>query len=158
MPTKISQIFDALKAIVVAELPSGATGYKQIPNPYIPDANSQLLLKRGYGIGIGPAEPKVLELCPKYGMERIFSIILVNVVTSQENDGPGFETLQKALLEDWHLLRKALESEVTLATNPPVCIKNDFVSDSGIIALSGEQGKFISISGDWSVIYRENLD
>lgn len=153
MATKISQIFDALKAYVVAELPT----YAQIPNPYIPDANSQLLLKKGFGIGVGPAEAKVVELCPKYGMDRIFSIILVAIVTSTENDGPGFETLQKAMLEDWHLIRKKLESEVTLGV-PPLCIKNDFISDSGIIALTSEQGKFISISGDWSVVYRENLD
>lgn len=154
MTTKISQIFDALKTLVTAAI---ATDYRQIPNPYIPDQNSQLLLAKGFGIGIGPGERKVVELCPKYGVDRIFSVILVNLVTSQMNDGAGFETLQKAMLEDWHLILKKLEREPNLG-NPPISITCDFVSDSGIIALSSSQGKFISISGDWSVIYRENLD
>lgn len=146
----ITTIRAAMQTLIAGVLPD----YKVVPNPYEPDQNSQLALAKGFGIGIGPGEPARPEICGKYGMQRQFNVLLVNLCTNQVNDPVAFRAIETGLLEAFHLVRKKFETEVTLGN---VCIKNDYVGDSGLTFLSGDAFKYISCSADFVVLYREDL-
>lgn len=148
--SKITTIRGYIETLVGGEL----AGYAQCANPYVPEANSQLTLAKGFGVGVGAGEPFKTEICPKYGQRRLFNVLLINLVTSTPNNVSAFHALEDALLEDLHLIRKKLEAEFVLGGS---AIQSDYQGDSGIQFLSGDQFKFISISVDYAVLYREDL-
>lgn len=148
--SKISSIRAYIETLVATTLPT----YAQCANPYSPEANSQLTLQKGFGVGVGPGEAFKAEICPKYGQRRLFNILLVNLVTSMPNNVAAFHALEDAMLEDLHAIRKKLEAEFVLGGN---AIQSDYQGDSGIQFLSGDKFKFVSISVDYFVLYREDL-
>lgn len=148
--SKVTTIRAAVEALVVGEL----AAYNQCANPYVPEANSQLTLTKGFGVGVGPGEPFKSDICSRYGQRRLFNVLLVNLVTAMVNDVAAFHALETSLLEDLHLLRKKFEAEFTFGG---VAIQSDYVGDSGIQFLSGDKFKFLSISVDYAVVYREDL-
>lgn len=148
--SKITTIRSYIEGLVAGEL----AGYAQCANPYVPEANSQLTLAKGFGVGVGPGEPFKTDICPKYGQRRQFNVLLVNLVTSTPSNVAAFHALEDALLEDLHKIRKKLEAEFVLGG---AAIQSDYAGDTGIQFLSGDKFKFISVSADYVVLYREDL-
>lgn len=150
--SKVSTIYDNLGALVAATVPA----YKRIPNPYVAAANSQLLLAKAYGIGIGDGRAEDLSLGNQRGRSRTFSLVLINLVSSLDNDTGGRETLEKQLLEDFLAIESALELDNTLGG---YALKVDYVSDSGIDFLAADGGKFkyIAITVQFLVLYEETI-
>lgn len=151
MPSKISEIYDRIVTVATAEL----SGYKQIPNPYFPEQNSQLLLKKGFGIGVGAGQRVELEVC-KRAWSRVFNIVLVNQVTTTDHGIAQRSEIEKNLLEDHFNIWGELETNLTLNSNDYI-IKADVVGDTGLQFLVGDQGKYLSIAIDVEVLYQEDF-
>jgi hypothetical protein len=149
--TKVSQIYDALVALVGTTL----TGYRRIANPYLVERTaSQLVLMKGFGVSVGSGQETESSTGMVRGRERNFNVLLVNQVTALEQDATGHGSIEKALLEDFIALENAIELDLSLGG---VCAKVDYTGDSGVQYLSGETGRFISISINFSVLYQETL-
>ena len=153
MSTKITAIRDTFKTLVAAALGSS---YTQVPNPYSPELNNQIMLAQGWGIAVGPAQKVDLELC-EMGFERSFNVILVRLNTAPIHDIVTKEAIELALLEDFQTIRKSVERDNnTLSGN---AIKTDYIADSGIEFLQDieSQQKFFSINITFSVLYQESI-
>ena len=147
MTTKISTIYDALVSVVGGVI----TTYKRIPNPYFIDENNQLLLAKGFGIGVGSGTRRDLEVC-KLAWNRIFTVVLVQQITTTDNNVNDRIDIEKAMLEDHFAIIRAIESASTLNGND---IKADVLGDSGMQFLTGDRLKYLSISIDINILYQE---
>lgn len=124
--SKISTIYDALIARLVAVLPSD---YHRLTNPYDIEDNNELYLTKGYGVAVGPgSRTDRLVSCQK-SFERSFSIALTRQITTTDHNISDNEDIQKALLEDHFTVFSDLEKETTLSA---ICIKSEVDGDEGI--------------------------
>ena len=148
--SKASDIF----AKIITEIESLNLGYKRYPNAIAPEQNSELLLKKGYGIGIGPAENTGRLINCKYTRERAFVIQLTKQVTNTENDKVAFETIQKDLLDDHATIEHHFEVNVVL---DGIAIKSLWSGDEGIEFLEGDRNKFLLLGSTYLIEYSETI-
>lgn len=147
--TKIATIYDAIVDILEAEL----TGYTRLPNPYFVDKNVFLYLQKGFGIGIGPGVDTERYTGCLISWERTFNIILVNQITTTQNNMASREFIEKALIDDHDALRKAFYLNSSLNQN---AIKTSIISDSGISFIDTETLKFLGLEMTLVVEYQED--
>jgi hypothetical protein len=148
--TQISDIQDAIVALIAAELPS----YFGIPNPYEVDANANLFLQKGYGVGFGPAVNSNRKICGKVSIERSFTIILTNQLTAAITDFAGVSAVSKQLFEDQFKLIKAIENDVNLSG---AAAKALYTGDGGLEFVIAGEAKYFLIESQWDVEYFESL-
>lgn len=132
--SEISTLYDAW----ISKIETSLSSYTRIPDPYDPEANSTLLLTKGYGLGMGPATNVERFAAPKMSIRREFFVVLTNRITATESDSSGRGSLEKSLMEDHYTLVKAIEGEPTLNGAAQV---SRYVSDGGIEFLSGQRAK-----------------
>ena len=148
--SKITQIFDQLKVIVAAELPT----YKQIPNPYELEQGSSVMLAKGYGIAVGAGHNTERQLSCQQSIERQFGILLTRQMSYTEHDAANRNLLEKEILEDHHKLNKAIEKNVSLSQ---IVAKITYSSDNGLEFLGVESGRYLTIFSTFTCEYFENL-
>lgn len=149
MPTKIEEIYDYCVDVIAAELPD----YMRLPNPYVIDINTNLQLRKGFGIAVGPGTDTERFVGCLVSWERVFSIVIVKQVTTTQNNTDQREVIEKDLLVAHDALRKAFYLDSTLGGK---AIKSTIIGDNGINFIDGERLKFLGIVMDLFVEYLED--
>lgn len=146
----IATVIENMATLIAAALPA----YGRIANPYLPEQNDQLSLAAGYGIGIGPGRDPRLHLGGRISYERSFNVLLYNVLTAMPNDASGRAAQDLALIEDFRLVRRTLEQNQSLSG---AASKVDYEGDTGVVLSTGQEGKFLSIAVNFTILYEESL-
>lgn len=149
MTTKISTIYDNLASVVATALPD----YLRFPNPYAIDANTFLHQRAGYGISIGAGVDTRRYLGCLISWEREFTISLVRQITTTQNNTSIRSGIEKDILDDHDILRKAIYNNSTLSGQ---AIKTTLISDSGLSFIDGDRMKFLALEMLISVEYEES--
>lgn len=152
MTSKITAIQAAMIAVVDRAL--GAGGYQRIPNPYLLEANSDVVLEKGYGVAVGPGQREDVELGRMY-MRRLFNVALVRVIAATDHDVVGRDGVETALLEDLQAIR--LELERNDPTLQGLASTTDYESDAGLQLLVSPSAKFYSLHMTWTVLYQDSI-
>lgn len=149
MPTKIETIYDA----IVDKIEGQLTSAKRLPNPYVMDENSFLMMDEGFGVAIGPSEDTNRSVGCIITCRREFIVRLVRKVTTTQNNITSRETIEKDILVDHDLLRKAFYLDTSLGGEAMI---STIQGDSGINFIDGERLKFLAIDLFLLVEYQEN--
>ena len=123
--SKISTIHD----LIVSKITSNLTAYTQLPNPYILEENTNLFLKKGFGIALGPGNRTDRVIGCQTSWQRTFNVILINIVTTTDHNTTARETIGKDLIEDHFILLKQFDKDADLSGN---AIDGVVVADNGI--------------------------
>lgn len=150
MSTKITTIYNNL----ISRIESTLTTYTRIPNPYAPEENPELFLRKGYGIGIGSAENSRRLICGYFSINRNFSILLINQILTTDSNSSSRGDFERLLMEDHYSLINALEVDNNLGG---AAVKTNFTADSGIQFVAGEMGKYILCELTFEVEYLEPI-
>lgn len=145
----ISTIYDAINSVLASKL----TGHTQLPNPYEVTTNTYLHLNNGYGIGVGPGQDTERYVGCLVTWEQVYSVILVRRIVTTQNNTTTREAIEKNLLEDWDILRKAFYLNNTLSGN---VIKTTVTSHSGINFIDGDKLKFLGLEMQLVVEYQDD--
>lgn len=115
---------------IVTRLGSVLTGYTRIPNPYQVEFNPEPLLKKGYGVKVGPAINTNLQIAD-LTLGRDFTVVLSRKVDAHEHDAAARGTAEKSLMEDLLLVIKDLVTNSGL-NGDSVVTSTNYQGDSGI--------------------------
>lgn len=150
MATKIEDLYDIIETIIISQ----TSGYKRLPNPYLIEGNSELLLQKGFGIRIdaGRDTNRVVG-CLMY-WERLFTIILTQQITTTENNFGARVLLEKDLLVDHDNLVKAFYANVNLTGKG---YKAGIADDTGIQPIVTQKGKYFSMEMSLFVEYSDTI-
>ena len=102
----ISTIYDQMVTVTAALLPS-TSGYKRIPSPYNLEGNTDLFLKKGYGLIYGGSSQEEGEFC-NFAIRHVFTIILTRLVRKLDSNTTKVDDAAKLLLEDVYKLQNDL--------------------------------------------------
>lgn len=150
MTVKIEDIKEAINTKLAADL----TGYKRLPNPYAVAENAMLLMQKAWCVSVGPGNNTQRFVDCHSTWQRDFTITMVNKITAMQNDTEAREDIEKALLVAH---RSVLESFETDSTLSGTVIRAIIVSDSGILPLDGQTGKYLAIELVLTVEYLEKF-
>lgn len=148
--SKVADISDA----IVALLSSSLTGFARIPNPYNITENVALILKKSFGVAIGPGVNTQRYVGCLVSWERNYTISIITQVVNTENDVTGRFNVEKDMIDRHRDVLLAFENDSTLGGN---CIKAVITDDSGIQYIDGQQGKFLAVEIALAVEYQESL-
>lgn len=148
----VSEIYDAMIAKINTELPA----YKQLPDPYDPEANNNLYLTKGFGLAIGGADNTERFVSCKQSILREFIVIMTKRINVTDHATTKRDTLVKDLLEDQITLIKAIEADSDLGGS---CVKATFISDGGIEIFESPDAKarYAVITSSYDIEYLEDL-
>jgi hypothetical protein len=146
--TAISDIYNAIITTVGAELPA----FQRVPNPYSLDENTAILLRKAYGLAIGPGTNTERYVGCIATWQRDFTIGLVTQVVNTENDTLGRASVEIDIIQAHRLLLLAFETDPTLAGK---CIKAVITADGGIDYIQGAQSKYLAVEITLTVEYQE---
>lgn len=146
---KILTIYDKIVDVLEAELPA----HTRMPNPYEVSANTYLHLNNGFGVGVGSGQDTQRYVGCLVTWEQSYSIILVRRVVTTQNNTTAREVIEKDILADWDILRKAFYLENTLSGN---AIKTTVLSHGGINFIDGDRLKFLALEMQLVVEYQED--
>lgn len=149
--SKVSTIYDNMITRVASVLSS----HVRLPNPYKPDENSTIYLKKGYGVALGGAEISRRVIGGQVIMTRESTITVTRQYFSKENDPSSKASTEKQVLEDIFLVIKDFENDVTLNE---VATNVTFRSDSGIEYVSNDKDQFLMVRATFAVDYFETLN
>lgn len=144
----ITSVYGALETFVGAQL----TSYKRIPNGYNIEANSELILTKGWALAIGAGSNSNRFQGCKHSTSRQVTITLVNQASASEHDLAGHKAQELAILEDCYKLRKAIESDPDLSTTVAIATWTD---DSGVQILEGDRFRFYRMALTFTIEYFE---
>jgi len=150
MSTKITSIYNQL----ITEIETKLSSYTRIPNPYAPEENPELFLRKGYGIGIGTALNTRRLVCGYFSIKRNFSIMLINQLFSTDTNSSSRGDFERLMMEDQYQIINALEANNTLSGS---AVSTLFASDSGIQFISGEIGKYVICETIFEIEYLEPI-
>ena len=158
--TKINDIYDELHSITQVVLPE----YTELPNPYIPDDNPDIYMKKGYGISIGAASNTNRVVSKKVSILRDFDFVFVRQINSTETNTGLIKSNAKAIMEDsFKAVQRIVETKAALeeiennTSLGQVCVKAEFVSDSGLDFIEADTQRFFILTMVVSVEYFETL-
>jgi hypothetical protein len=155
--SKISDIFDALNNNLQAEFPSST--YYYLVNPYIPEENDELKLKRGLGFFIGGANNNQRTLSCFISISRTITVTQTIKQLGTHLDSNLKDTATKTLLEDQHKLIKLFEAMPQESSNG--IDKFIFLSDNGIEFVFGNGDEttenFLMLRSQFELEYLENI-
>lgn len=150
MSTNITAIYNRL----ITDIETALSTYVRIPNPYAPEENPELFLRKGYGIGIGPAENTRRYICGFYSLKRSFSVLLINKIEATDSNSSARGSIEITMIEDHKSLMDALESDNNLNGN---AVSVMFTNDSGIQFVQGDIGKYVLCELTFEVEYLEPI-
>ncbi len=148
--TKLNDIYDELHSITQVVLPE----YTELPNPYIPDDNPDIYMKKGYGITMGAASNSNRVVSKKASILRDFDFVFVRQINSTETNTGLIKSNAKAIMEDSFKVLEEIENNTSLGQ---VCVKAEFVSDSGLDFIEADKQRFFILTMVVSVEYFETL-
>jgi len=143
-------IFDSLITLASGSL----TGYTELPDRITTEANSELMLVKGFAVVYGDEINENRILCNILTLERSFSLILSNAMTTTEHNTEARKTLEKNIIEDAYTFIKALMNDNTLGG---VAVDASYESQSAIEYLvdQDDNESFLVLSLDITVKYQE---
>lgn len=147
--TTASDIKEAIIDIVEASLPL----YTKIPDPYNIDTNSFLNLYKGYGVAVGPGFNTERYVGCLVTWARTYNIIIVQQITTTQNEIDIRESIDSEFLDDNDLLWKAFYLNSGL---DGLAIKSTVLADGGIIPLDIGGLKFLSMELTLEVEYQDD--
>lgn len=151
MSSKVLDIYDAIVDLIEATLPT----HKRLPNPYVVDQNTYAQMTKGFGMAIGTGFDTERFVCDLVTWQRSFTIILVQRITTTQNNIGSRETIEKAILEDHDKLRKAFYLNSSLGEK---AIKSTVSSDSGPTFVDADLLKFFTLEINLNVEYLETAN
>lgn len=155
--TKISDIYNGIVQLTQTTL----ADYERLPNPYMVEINTDLFLRKGFGIAIREATKREGDVsCGHYIWDRFYEVTLSHAYYVNENDASGRGEVEVDLLEARELLIKAFRRDIHLSNGVPdvaLTIDSDFVSDGGIEYLQGDRTRNIVLRLDLLVTYEDNV-
>lgn len=150
--SKVTDIRDALNAIIGAQLPT----YRKLSDSIDTADNPSLMLEKGFRVAYGPADRSGQEWCmTTIQRRRQFSFALTNVYIPNL-DADQRQSSEDALMDDQNLVVKAIHSDPELTGT---AISSDFAFDNGVEYLLNENGEkqYIMIVTTVSVDYFEEV-
>lgn len=155
--SKISDIFDALNNNLQAEFPSST--YSYLINPYIPEENDELRLRRGIGFFLGNASNNQRALSCFISISRTVTVTQTIKQLGTNLDSIIKDTATKTLLEDQHKLIKLFEAMPQESANG--IDKFIFLSDNGIEFVFGNGDEssenYLMLRSQFELEYLENI-
>ena len=148
--SKITQVYDALEATLLSALPA----YTKLPNAYSIENNSDLFLRKAYGLGIAGASNTNRLIPSKVSIARDFEVVFINQIDATDSDGELIEAQEKAICEDAFVFLAAVENDPDLGN---IAIKSEYVSDGGLEYLNGEKQRYFMLTMVVSVEYIQSL-
>jgi len=148
--SKVADISEAIVALLAKELPT----FARIPNPYNITENMAMLLRKSFGVAIGPGVNTERYVGCLVSWQRNYTISVITQVDNTENDVIGRFNVEKELIDRHRAILMAFENNSTL---DGICIKAVVTDDSGIQYIDGQQGKFLAVEIALAVEYQESL-
>jgi hypothetical protein len=146
--TTIATIYDAIITKVSGQL----TTYARIPNPYSLEENPAIIIRKGYGLVIGPGTNTQRYVGCLVSWSREYTIGIICQVVNTENNASGRASSEKDLIDAHDQILRAFESDPSLAG---ICISAVVTDDSGIQYLPTDLGNFLAIEITLRVEYQE---
>lgn len=141
-------IRDALNSLVESALPN----YVKLSDSYETIDNADLILKKGYSVGFGPAERASDEWCQGViRIRRTYQIVLTNIYLAN-CDADYRESLENDLMNDAFAVMAALERDPTLTGENT---NSFYVNDNGVEYLIDDRKQFIIVVMTASADYFE---
>jgi len=135
--TRVGDIYDALKAKVVATLPT----HSPLSNPYFPETTSDLTLTAAYGIAMAEGSNLLgSENSGAVQTTRNFIVTLSLRKFATKGNITARDTAEKDIMQDFSCLKNAIAADRTLG-DPALIQKIEYVSDGGIEFLRSEQDR-----------------
>ncbi|RLC38723.1 hypothetical protein DRH27_01590 [Candidatus Falkowbacteria bacterium] len=135
--TAITDIYDQLVTLIEAAL----TDYVRLPDPYNVDENTELFLRKGYGVAFGDDTNTNRKIgCNKVSIDQQFVVPIMNQVTTTDTNAVGHAALEKALIEDKFKIVKAIETDSDLSGKT---MKALYLGSSAITYLEGDRNKYL---------------
>lgn len=147
--TVIADIYTECVDVIETALPT----HVRIPDPYNITTNTFLHMRNSYGIGVGPGTDTERYVGCLVTWARTYNIILVQQITTTQNNIDAREIIEKSLLDSHDALRKAFYLNSNLGG---LAIKSTVLSDGGIIPLDIGGVKFLSLEMVLEVEYQED--
>jgi len=150
MSSNGSTIYDAINTLIAAEL----TSYKRITNPYMPEENAEIMMKKAFGVSFAPGtDTQRTVTCADLYINQNFTGIVINQITCTDNDTTGYATAQKNIYDDYIKIAKA----ITKGPDLSVGIKTLHMSHNGIEFFEGLSKKYIAIQFNIESEFREGV-
>jgi hypothetical protein len=150
MSTKIADIYDSIVTKLETILPS----FQRVPNPYALDENTAILLRKAFGLAIGPGTNTERYVGCIATWERDYTIGLVTQVVNTENDTLGRAMVEKDIIDAHREILLAFETDSTLSGQ---CIKAVITDDGGINYIQGAESKYLALEITLRVEYQEPI-
>lgn len=149
--SNISTGFDAMVTRVETVL---GTGYTRIPNPYNIEDNTELKLKKGYGLALRDAVNSKRQTNCKFSVNRTVEVILTRLYTGYEENAVDRASLEKLLLEDQYKIINDFEQDFSINGTT---MYTRWETDGGIEFVAGETGRFLMLKTQFSLEYLETF-
>lgn len=150
----ISTAYDAFIARIETVLDTANQGYTRIPNPYNVEDNTELKLRKGYGLALLNAENTNRQVNCKFSVNRTMEVILTREYTGDEELAVPKSTLEKLLLEDQYKIINNFEQDLTINGST---MYTRWVTDSGIEFVAGQTGRFYMLKTQFLLEYLETF-
>lgn len=148
MSTRISEIYQNLLQAIQEAFPA----HKRLENVDDLELNKAPLLRLGWGLKIGPGRDSKRDLCPAYTQFRDFTVILVREGAAKDSDMVRREQAKVDLLEDLHLLRKALDPDQNLSGT---AISVTYQDDGGPQDIEADGKWYVALEAQVSIEYKQ---
>jgi hypothetical protein len=150
----ISSAFDAMVARVETVLDASTNNYTRLPNPYIIEDNTELKLKKGYGIALLSGTNTNRQVNCKFSVNRTMEVILTRLYTGNEENAVTKASLEKLLFEDQYKIIKDFEQDITINGQT---MYTRWESDNGIEFVTGTTGRFYVLKTQFALEYLESF-
>lgn len=146
--TAITDVYDAFVTFVGGTL----TSYKRLANAYSVADNPSPVLKRGYGVKVGPGQNSRRFVGGLHSTSRVFTIILTAEMAAVEGNVTQARAAELSILEDVQALIKGVCTNSTLATKTT---NVQWSQDSGVQFIAGDRFKYLAIEVGFTAEYVE---
>lgn len=150
----ISTAIDALVSRIETVLDASTNGYTRIPNPYLVEDNTELKLKKGYGVAFLNGTNTQRQVNCKFSVSRTMEVVLTRLYTGSEENAVTRASLEKLLFEDQYKIINDLEQDLTING---ATMYTRWETDSGIEFVAGETGRFLMLKTQFSLEYLEDF-
>lgn len=148
----ISNAYDAFVTRIETVLDTVTNGYTRLPNPYKPEENNDLFLKKGYGITMGAGSNTNRTVNCKFSVQRTTTIVLTRLYEAREDDAVAKAAVEKLLFEDQYALINDFEQDISINGQT---MYTRWESDGGIEYVSGETDRFLMLRTTFLLEYLE---
>lgn len=146
----ITDLYDAL--VTITDTLFTAPTYRKLVNPYVPERNDALALRRGYGFYVGPSSNANLTMGRYVKYRREIVVIQTIVNRGTERDYAIREAAEKTLLEDQFTLVDYFQQNTTPAAKVWTL---EWASDNGIEPVFTDKENYVMIRSTFSAVYAE---